>query len=108
MSWIWLTHRISDNDTEGLQDFNLGLQHLHIEWCKARAHQNQWFEEVQLLLEEMWSVEMEGLIAYAKQQAFIQCSLSASFREKWKGVPALMATGMGDNEDEHPCLDTPP
>ncbi|KAG1796695.1 uncharacterized protein HD556DRAFT_1441381 [Suillus plorans] len=50
MSWIWLTHGISNDNAESLQDM------LHVEWCKARARQNCWSEEVQLLLEEMWRV----------------------------------------------------
>ncbi|KAG1829764.1 hypothetical protein EV424DRAFT_1316410 [Suillus variegatus] len=131
MSWIWLTHGISNNDAESLQDT------LCVEWCKARARQNCWSKEVRLLLEEMqrvlaffnWQVqwwedhislqtlarleETKGLIAYAKQQASIQRRLSASFREKWKDVPALVATGMGidltgNGKDEHLCLDIPP
>ncbi|KAG1801184.1 hypothetical protein EV424DRAFT_1474766 [Suillus variegatus] len=107
MSWIWLTHGISNDDAESLQDA------LRVEWCKTRARQNRWSEEVRLLLEEMrrvlaffnWQVQWwedhislrtltrlevtEGLIAYAKRQAFIRRRLSASFREKWKDVPAL-------------------
>ncbi|KAG2058703.1 hypothetical protein BDR06DRAFT_980165 [Suillus hirtellus] len=80
MSWIWLTHGISSDDSKGLQDS------LHVEW---------WLEEVQLLLEEMRHVlaflnwqgdswescatlpaveqpeEKEGMIAYACHQAHI-------------------------------------
>ncbi|KAG1809165.1 uncharacterized protein BJ212DRAFT_1302728 [Suillus subaureus] len=90
MSWIWLTHRISSDDSEGLQDS------LRVEWCKAQACHNRWLEEVQLLLEEMrhtlaflkwqedsWEScatlptieqpeEKEGMIAYACHQAHIQ------------------------------------
>ncbi|KAG1881536.1 hypothetical protein C8R48DRAFT_783640 [Suillus tomentosus] len=39
MSWIWLTHGISTDDNEGLQDS------LHVEWCKARARHNRWCKQ---------------------------------------------------------------
>ncbi|KAG2136341.1 uncharacterized protein EDB93DRAFT_1254002 [Suillus bovinus] len=113
MSWIWLMHGISNDDAESLQDA------LRVEWCKARAHQNHWSEEVQwwedcISLRTLARLEeTEGLIAYVKWQAFIRRRLSASFREKWKDVPALVATGMGidltgNDEDKHLCLDIPP
>ncbi|KAG1751487.1 uncharacterized protein EDB91DRAFT_1326886 [Suillus paluster] len=108
MPWIWLTHGISADDSDGLQDS------LHIEWCKTRARHNRWFEEIQLLLEEMrrvmeflawqakwWderttlrvaerSADVEGLAAYAKRQAAIRRSLAARFRALWGNVPTLI------------------
>ncbi|KAG1901642.1 uncharacterized protein F5891DRAFT_1128056 [Suillus fuscotomentosus] len=92
MSWIWLTQGISNDDAESLQDM------LRVEWCKARAHQNCWSEEMRRVLAFFnWQVqwwedrislqtlarleETKGLIAYAKRQAFIRRRLSASFRE---------------------------
>ncbi|KAG2056724.1 hypothetical protein BDR06DRAFT_981166 [Suillus hirtellus] len=102
MSWIWLMYGMSDDDSEGLQDS------LRIEWCKARAHRDRWGEEIQLLLEEMqhillfldWQAhqwdertgarvpqrpeDVEGVVTYAKKQAFIWRSLSESFKEKWR------------------------
>ncbi|KAG1730786.1 hypothetical protein EDB19DRAFT_1584212, partial [Suillus lakei] len=77
------------------------------EWCKMRAQHNQWFKEIQLLLEEMWhvivflawqakwwdeqatlqvakqSVDVKGLVAYAKCQAAIHQSLSTRFQALW-------------------------
>lgn len=128
MSWIWLTYRMLDDDSEGLQDL------LRIEWCKARARCDRWGEEIQLLLEEMqrillfldWQArqwdertgarvpqrpeDIEGVVAYAKKQVFIRCSLSKSFKEKWRQVPVSMALGDDryDREGECPSLDTPP
>ncbi|KAG2066882.1 hypothetical protein BDR04DRAFT_1028956 [Suillus decipiens] len=85
MSWIWLTHRISDDDSKGLQDL------LRIEWCKVRACHDRWGEEILLLLEEMqcillfldWQAhqwdkhtgaqvpqrpeDVEGVVTYAKK-----------------------------------------
>ncbi|KAG2131988.1 uncharacterized protein EDB93DRAFT_1065683, partial [Suillus bovinus] len=46
--------------------------------------QVQWWEDCTSLQTLARSEETEGLIAYVKQQAFIQCRLSASFKEKWK------------------------
>ncbi|KAG2122214.1 hypothetical protein DEU56DRAFT_873634 [Suillus clintonianus] len=114
MSWIWLTRGISNDDAESLQDS------LRVEWCKARARQHRWSEEVRLLLEEMrrvlaffdWQVqwwedrtglrtlakseESEGLIAYAKRQAFIRRRLSASFKEKWNDRFTVFVDGGSD------------
>ncbi|KAG1719439.1 uncharacterized protein EDB91DRAFT_1240601 [Suillus paluster] len=113
MSWIWLTHGISSDDSEGLQDS------LRVEWCKARARRNRWLEEVQLLLEEMRRIlafltwqgdywescatlptveqpeEKEGVIAYAHRQAHIRRALLAAFAEHWKRVPQLSAEKFG-------------
>ncbi|KAG1889045.1 uncharacterized protein F5891DRAFT_1131886 [Suillus fuscotomentosus] len=130
MSWIWLTHGISSDDSEGLQDS------LHVEWCKARARRNRWLEEVQLLLEEMRRVlaflnwegdswescatlpaveqpkEKEGMIAYAHRQAHIRRGLVAAFAEHWKRVPQLVASNLDDDPSaddvEGVSLDAPP
>ncbi|KAG2152984.1 uncharacterized protein EDB93DRAFT_1239811 [Suillus bovinus] len=104
MSWIWHVHGIPSDNARLV---------LHMEWCKMRARCNQWFEEIQLLLEEMrrvlefldwqakwweaWvtlhvaeqSEDNEGLVAYAKHQAAICRSLSAKFRALWHHVTAL-------------------
>ncbi|KAG1792867.1 hypothetical protein EV424DRAFT_1475732 [Suillus variegatus] len=102
MSWIWLTHGISTNDNEGLQDS------LRVEWCKARARHNRWSEEIHLLLEEMqrvlkfldWQAEQwdsrgssgmqpneeEGFVVYARRQAHTRRRLAAVFKESWRKV----------------------
>ncbi|KAG0692078.1 hypothetical protein DFH29DRAFT_985953 [Suillus ampliporus] len=129
MSWIWLTHSISTNDNEGLQDCSLRIA-LHMEWCKARARHNRWVEEIQLLLEEMqclrqWDSqasrssskqpkeeEEEGFVAYARRQAHTHRRLAAVFKESWRKVPDLIATGLDEDllveEDDGPSLDEPP
>ncbi|KAG1844478.1 hypothetical protein F4604DRAFT_1884448 [Suillus subluteus] len=117
MSWIWRTHGISSHDGEGLQDT------LRVEWCKARARQNWWKEEILLLLVEMrrvlaflaceakqWderatlrmverSEYAEGLIAYANCQAAIRCDLSASFSGMWRDVGGLISMGLISSSD---------
>ncbi|KAG2062671.1 hypothetical protein BDR04DRAFT_972757, partial [Suillus decipiens] len=50
MSWIWHVHGIPSDNGDRLQDS------LCIEWCKTRARCNRWFEEIQLLLKEMWHI----------------------------------------------------
>ncbi|KAG1897935.1 uncharacterized protein F5891DRAFT_1129642 [Suillus fuscotomentosus] len=112
MSWIWLTHGISTDDNEGLQDL------LHVEWCKARARHNRWSEEIQLLLEEMqcvlrfldWRAEQwdsqasrssveqpkedaEGFVAYARRQAHIHRRLAAVFKESWRKIQVRRTPG---------------
>ncbi|KAG1875913.1 hypothetical protein C8R48DRAFT_745573 [Suillus tomentosus] len=65
-SRIWLTQGISTDDSDRLQDCKspflttlsnglMDTSHLAlcIEWCKTRAQHNRWFEEIQLLSEEM-------------------------------------------------------
>ena len=80
---------------------------MHIEWCKAQARANQWFEEVELLLEEMrrtllffqWDVTrweergdstaaidedmLEGHLAYAQRQAHIRNHLAENCHCFW-------------------------
>ncbi|KIK47784.1 hypothetical protein CY34DRAFT_73368, partial [Suillus luteus UH-Slu-Lm8-n1] len=131
MPWIWRTHGISVDDSDGLQDS------LRIEWCKTRARHNRWFEEIQLLLEEMrrvleflawqaklwdewttlrvaeWSADVEGLAAYAKRQAAIRQSLAARFRALWGNVPTLVSANLDDTMadgpvEEGPFIDAPP
>ncbi|KAG2132161.1 hypothetical protein BD769DRAFT_1627646 [Suillus cothurnatus] len=110
MSWILHVHRIPLDNGDRFQDSHLALC---IEWCKTRARCNQWFEEIQLLLEEMrhilefldwqtkwWEAQVtlrvaeqsednKGLVAYAKRQAAIHRSLSAKFRALWHHVTTL-------------------
>ncbi|KAG2144653.1 uncharacterized protein EDB93DRAFT_1241226 [Suillus bovinus] len=132
MSWIWLTHGISADNNEGLQDS------LRMEWCKARARHNRWSEEILLLLEEMervlrfldWQAAQwdslasrpffeplkeeveEGFVAYAFRQAHIRRRLAAVFKESWRTVPDLVASGLDADllvkEDDGPSLDEPP
>ncbi|KAG1836053.1 hypothetical protein DFJ58DRAFT_735266 [Suillus subalutaceus] len=132
MSLIWLTHGISADNNEGLQDS------LRMEWCKARAHHNRWSEEILLLLEEMervlrfldWQAAQwdslasrpfveplkeeveEGFVAYAFRQVHIRHRLAAVFKESWRTVPDLVASGLDADllveEDDGPSLDEPP
>lgn len=116
-----------------------GNEMLRAEWCRSRARMLRSIEEVRLTKEEMrrtlltlvktaelWDERedlrhstddelQEGLQAYAKKQAFIQCSLHTSFSTLWN-QPTLKAlederaeevrklalhseTGMGDEEE---------
>jgi hypothetical protein len=75
----------------------------------------RWSEEVLLLQEEMrrvgefldWEAEAwhkreclrsrlpeeeEGIMAYAVRQAQLRRDLAANFRDRWKGVPKLLAS----------------
>ncbi|KAG1888985.1 uncharacterized protein F5891DRAFT_1131915 [Suillus fuscotomentosus] len=91
MSWIWLTHGVSTDNSAGLQD------------CEARH--NRWHEEIQLLMKEMqhvlaflkWHIqwweeratlqtfvraeETEGFVAYAKCQGAVRRALLMSFED---------------------------
>ncbi|KAG1785033.1 uncharacterized protein HD556DRAFT_1435285 [Suillus plorans] len=122
ISWIWL---VSDGDTshsenERVQDC------VRIEWCKARARAAQWFEEVELLAEEMRRVltflewqgnwwqeravlrplekitQQEGLHAYAYCQAALRFAMQNSFQARWNFVPQL------NHDDGGPSIDAPP
>lgn len=105
-----------------------------MEWCKARARHNRWSEEIHLLLEEMqrvlkfldWQAEQwdsrgssgmqpneeEGFVAYARRQAHTRRRLAAVFKESWRKVPDLVASGLDDDllveEDDGPSLDELP
>ncbi|KAG1883990.1 hypothetical protein F4604DRAFT_1575130, partial [Suillus subluteus] len=41
--------------------------------------------------------EEEGFVAYARQQAHIRRRLAAVFRESWRKVPDLIASGFDDD-----------
>ncbi|KAG1764616.1 hypothetical protein EDD22DRAFT_951547 [Suillus occidentalis] len=112
MSWIWLTHGISSDDSEGLQDS------LRVEWCKAQARHNRWLEEG-----DSWELcatlptieqpeEKEGMIAYAYRQAHIRRGLVAAFAEHWKRVPQLVASNFdfdpSADDVDGVSLDAPP
>ncbi|KAG2360804.1 hypothetical protein BDR07DRAFT_1377713 [Suillus spraguei] len=134
MLWIWHVHGIPSDNGDRFQDSRLALC---IEWCKTRARCNRWFEEIQLLLEEMrrvlefldwqtkwWEAQVtlrvaeqsednKGLVAYAKRQAAIRRSLSAKFRASWHHVTALVSENLDDTEanapaEEGPSIDAPP
>ncbi|KAG2120428.1 uncharacterized protein F5147DRAFT_741483 [Suillus discolor] len=121
MSWIWLMHGVSADDSAGLQDS------LHVEWCKARARHNRWHEEIQLLMEEMrrvlaflkWYIqwweecatlrtfvraeETEGFVAYAKRQGAVCRALLTSFEDRWAGVAGLVES-YGSYDKHSACL----
>ncbi|KAG1868604.1 hypothetical protein F4604DRAFT_1881517 [Suillus subluteus] len=107
MSWIWLTHGVSVDDSAGLQDS------LRIEWCKARARHNRWHEEIRLLMEEMRHAytmvgrsaqpfEQFGFVAYAKCQGAVHCALLTEFREQYtsydKYLPRSTCLSCGASE----------
>ena len=80
---------------------------MHIQWCKAQAKAKRWFEEVELLLEEMWRTllffqwdvthweerrdltaaidedMLEGHLAYAQRQAHIRNHLAKNCHCSW-------------------------
>ncbi|KAG1846721.1 hypothetical protein C8R48DRAFT_750579 [Suillus tomentosus] len=127
--WIWKTPGVLQDNDEGLQDC------LRIEWCKARAREARWSEEVMLLLEEMrrvlafltWQVEwwsglssarhferladVEGSAAYAKRQSALRESMLKKFEQLWKIVPAIVAAELDDgiaDTDGVPTIEGPP
>ncbi|KAG1892033.1 hypothetical protein F4604DRAFT_1875514 [Suillus subluteus] len=99
--WIWKTPGVLQDNDEGLQDC------LRIEWCKARAREARWSEELLLLLEEMrrvlmfltwqgtwWSglasahhfkrsADSEGSRAYANRQSALREAMVEKFRQRW-------------------------
>jgi hypothetical protein len=94
---------------------------LRIEWCKARAREARWREEIELLQEEKrrilafmsWQADMwishkhrrlhvadevlEGLTAYADRQASLRRRLGSHFNSLWmsKGPPSMTS------QDQH-------
>ncbi|KAG1722713.1 hypothetical protein EDB19DRAFT_1834899 [Suillus lakei] len=110
LSWIWKVQGVATAGTEGEAVL---LEALRVEWCRLRAHANQWVEEVELLLEEMQRVSaflawhavwwdeqaaqrvglddasLEGIRGYAKRQAALCRSMRDVFLTKWSIVPAL-------------------
>ncbi|KAG2110058.1 hypothetical protein BD769DRAFT_1630385 [Suillus cothurnatus] len=94
--WIWKTPGVLQDNDKGLQDC------LHIEWCKVRAREACWSEELLLLLEAMWRVLMfltwQGTWwAYANQQSTLCEAMVEKFRQRWAIVPAVVATELDDN-----------
>ncbi|KAG1877174.1 hypothetical protein F4604DRAFT_1924229 [Suillus subluteus] len=51
LSWIWKARGVA---TAGMEGEAVLLEALRVKWCRSRARANQWVEEVELLLEEMW------------------------------------------------------
>ncbi|KAK7022854.1 hypothetical protein VNI00_016900 [Paramarasmius palmivorus] len=105
ISWIWTVQwRIQLEDGADENDNEC----LRAEWCKSLARVKRASEEVELVKEEMnrtamfldwrareWEATIdkvssvqgslkEGMVAYAKKQAWIQRELRHSFIEKWK------------------------
>lgn len=108
--------------------YDLALSHLvpglRIEWCKARAREGRWSEEVLLHLEEMrrvieflkWQASwwkdcgtaavfvkpahQEGLLAYTERQAHIRLAMIKCFQELWEAVPKMVESQLlPDDED---------
>lgn len=101
---------------------NYKLIALRVEWCKARARAERWYEEIVLLNEEMrrsvmyfrwksrdWEgrrdstinndeVSRAGLRAYALQQADMFFNMARVFEDSWKEVRAK-AMLVVENED---------
>lgn len=127
LSWIWRTAPINTIDSP---DANNDI--LRSEWCRSRARMKRFTEEVHRIREEMrrtlqylqwrknWWLErrerrsdidgtmLEGLQAYASEQADLQERLANSFCALWNqplGEPALipswtMETCAGDGDKE--------
>ncbi|KAG2750180.1 hypothetical protein P692DRAFT_20874680 [Suillus brevipes Sb2] len=113
--WIWKTPGVLRDNDEGLQDC------LRIEWCKARAQEARWSEELLLLLEEMrrvlsflawqstwWSglalarhfersADSEGSAAYANRQSALRNAMSEKFKQQWAIVPAVVIAELDDD-----------
>lgn len=90
-------------------DFNLCLQGLRVEWCKARARAHRYREDLELVDEEMrraieftkWRAEwwlkqterenvsgelVDGLRAYAKEQSAIEVERAQVWEAEWLPV----------------------
>ncbi|KAG1722176.1 uncharacterized protein EDB91DRAFT_1240244 [Suillus paluster] len=112
--WIWNMWGVAANEI----DKDNASEDMRIEWCKARAWEMHWAEEVELLKEEMrrilqfleWDAqrwdeqglentledagedEREGRMAYAKRQASLRRMLAESFKTSWTDTLALVDT----------------
>ncbi|KJA13849.1 hypothetical protein HYPSUDRAFT_209191 [Hypholoma sublateritium FD-334 SS-4] len=125
LSWIWQNAPLSENDKIGDNEI------LQAEWARSRARVRRCKEEVLLLQEEMrrvlefleykavqWEIRtearegmepeaMEGIRAYATEQAVLQRKLASSFKSMWMTPLASVDTLLekidntpGDNKDE--------
>ncbi|GAW03831.1 hypothetical protein LENED_005583 [Lentinula edodes] len=107
-SWIWNTSGIDKTDDLSLAEC------LRVSWCKARARALRWQEECVLLQEEMrrvraflehevnkWKLRASeasgdpGASAYAHRQASIHGNIKDFCIEKWTGLDAMLAGGLG-------------
>lgn len=116
MSYFKMVRKVFNYSAVSLPDSALDLR---IEWCKSRARADRWYEEVQLLLEEMrrvckffesreaqWTkltadVELtdgamkEGHVGYARQQAAQYHAMRAHCQQLWRYVGEYVQTGEG-------------
>lgn len=110
---------------------------MRIEWCKARARDARWSEEVSLLIEEMrrvieffkWQADWwksrgfghvfsaigeadsEGFFAYAERQSHLRLALMDHFKRLWSDVPSLVHSEAADlctASDTSPSILGPP
>ncbi|KAG2114131.1 hypothetical protein DEU56DRAFT_919629 [Suillus clintonianus] len=113
--WIWKTPGVLRDNDKGLQDC------LRIEWCKARAREARWSEELLFLLEEMrrvltflawqstwWSglalarhfersADSEGSAAYANRQSALRKAMLEKFKQQWVIVPTVVTAELDDD-----------
>ncbi|OBZ76108.1 hypothetical protein A0H81_03924 [Grifola frondosa] len=116
LSWIWKTPQAEPSGTvrsgeETSEEREDTQEALRIKWCKARARAARWWEECQLLDEEMrrvlafhkwqasWWKEQahrhedvsselaEGLEAYAERQAELRLAMRDRCCTAWANVP---------------------
>ncbi|OJA09031.1 hypothetical protein AZE42_11088 [Rhizopogon vesiculosus] len=117
LSWIWKTPGVSEDASAGLHDA------LRIEWCKARACEMRWREEIELLREEQcrvvafmhWHAEWwlshrsrrdpveddmrEGLVAYAERQASLRRRMADHFQALWSSPVTTTKSSIEDNSE---------
>ncbi|KAL0948665.1 hypothetical protein HGRIS_010468 [Hohenbuehelia grisea] len=113
LSWIWINAAFGDAALEASGELHKSVR---VEWVKGRAWACRWLEEVELLEEEMrrslasteWLAEwweaqvcrrslvegplLDGLRAYAHEQAYSERRLAASWADRWASVRARAAT----------------
>ncbi|KAF8903392.1 hypothetical protein CPB85DRAFT_1377090 [Mucidula mucida] len=116
LSWIWYSYSepIDSLNVATRNDDPVIHEALKIKWCKARARKMRWQEEVTLLLEEMrrviaycrWNAElwrgrereeragidaksMQGLRAFAAEQANIQHRTADDLESHWMSICTL-------------------
>nr|GAT58314.1 predicted protein [Mycena chlorophos] len=118
MSWIWTAPGAFDDDEAHLHDS------LRIEWTRAMARRDRWFEEVLLLEEEMrrvlrylqwqsdwWTTQAgrrevtdpaltAGLRAYALQSSTHSLRLMGYFKSKWTQESAASVVQSSQNVDK--------
>lgn len=119
ISWIWMVkgavNGVAQDDIDG---------QLRVEWLKSRARVIRYREEVAMVTDErgftlkaleheacQWESErspsredldtagQEGVVAYAKRQAWLRCGIATSFQRIWASPARIWRARVRDRSD---------